>query len=57
MRRSMTQFEFFALAFGSMIGVGWVTAVGGWLTQAGPMGAIIAFVIGGGIMLLSLIHI
>ncbi len=34
-----------------MIGVGWVTAIGGWLTQAGPLGAIIAFVIGGGIML------
>lgn len=47
----MTQFEFFALAFGSMIGVGWVTAMGGWLTQAGPLGAIIAFVIGGAIML------
>ncbi len=47
----MTQFEFFALAFGSMIGVGWVTAVGGWLTQAGPLGSIIAFVIGGGIMM------
>lgn len=47
----MTQFEFFALAFGSMIGVGWVTAVGGWLSQAGPLGAIIAFLIGGAIML------
>ena len=47
----MTQFEFFALAFGSMIGVGWVTAVGGWLDQAGPVGAIVAFVLGGAIML------
>lgn len=51
LRRSLTQFEFFALAFGSMIGVGWVTAVGSWLTQAGPLGAIIAFGIGGAIML------
>ncbi|NQW04302.1 MAG: amino acid permease [Acidobacteria bacterium] len=51
LRRSMTQFEFFALAFGSMIGVGWVTAVGGWLDQAGPVGAIVAFVLGGAIML------
>jgi amino acid transporter len=47
----MTQFEFFALAFGSMIGVGWVTAVGGWLEQAGPLGAILAFVFGGAIMI------
>ena len=34
-----------------MIGVGWVTALGGWFTQAGPLGAIIAFGIGGVMML------
>jgi amino acid transporter len=41
----------FSLAFGAMIGVGWVTAMGSWLTNAGPMGAIIAFFIGGGMIL------
>jgi len=38
---------FFCLAFGAMIGVGWVTAMGPWLTTAGPVGAVIAFAAGG----------
>ena len=41
----------FSLAFGAMIGVGWVTAMGSWLTNAGPVGAAIAFAIGGLLML------
>jgi len=40
----------FALAFGSMIGVGWVTALGSWLAQAGPLGAVAAFASGGAVM-------
>jgi amino acid transporter len=51
LRRSLDSFGLFALAFGSMIGVGWVTAMGGWLTQAGPGGAILAFLAGGLLML------
>ena len=43
---------FFCLAFGSMIGVGWVTALGGWLEQAGPLGATLAFLVGGIFMML-----
>ncbi|MDZ7648963.1 MAG: APC family permease [Cytophagales bacterium] len=43
---------FFCLAFGAMIGVGWVTAMGPWLRTAGPLGAAIAFAIGGTLMLL-----
>ncbi len=42
----------FSLAFGAMIGVGWVTAMGSWLTNAGPIGASIAFAIGGLLMLI-----
>lgn len=41
----------FSLAFGAMIGVGWVTAMGSWLSNAGPLGAIIAFFLGGLIIL------
>ncbi len=41
----------FSLAFGAMIGVGWVTAMGTWLTNAGPLGAVIAFLLGGLLML------
>ncbi len=51
LRRSLGRASFFALAFGSMIGVGWVTAMGSWLTQAGPLGAMLAFVGGGTVML------
>lgn len=36
-----------ALAFGAMIGWGWVVTTGLWITGAGSMGAILAFLIGG----------
>ncbi len=51
LRRKLDEYGFFALAFGSMIGVGWVTALGSWLTQAGPVGAMVAFTVGGLVML------
>ncbi len=35
-----------------MIGVGWITALGGWFEQAGPVGAIVAFAAGGTLMLI-----
>ncbi len=41
----------FSLAFGAMIGVGWITAMGSWLSNAGPLGAVIAFALGGLLML------
>jgi len=50
LRRSVSRLGFFALAFGSMIGVGWVTALGSWFGQAGPGGAILAFLTGGIVM-------
>ena len=36
-----------ALAFGAMIGWGWVVTAGLWITEAGSLGAILAFLIGG----------
>src|SRR5690606_6555198 len=36
-----------ALAFGAMIGWGWVVTTGLWITEAGSLGAILAFVVGG----------
>lgn len=36
-----------ALAFGAMIGWGWVVTTGIWINGAGSLGAILAFVIGG----------
>ncbi len=51
LERRLGRFGFFALAFGSMIGVGWVTAIGSWLTQAGPLGTALAFLVGGALMM------
>ena len=51
LRRSIGSLGFFSLAFGSMIGIGWVTAMGGWLTHAGPVGAILGFGLGGTLMI------
>ena len=42
----------FFLAFGAMIGSGWMTLVGEWIIRAGAVGAILAFILGG-IMVLS----
>jgi len=39
--------DIFALAFGAMIGWGWVVLTGSWIETAGAMGAIIAFLLGG----------
>ncbi|MDY0393319.1 APC family permease [Virgibacillus halophilus] len=36
-----------ALAFGAMIGWGWVVTAGLWITEAGSIGAILAFLVGG----------
>ena len=43
----------FSLAFGTIIGVGWITVMGSWLSGAGALGAIIAFV-GGGLGMLAI---
>lgn len=39
--------DIFALAFGAMIGWGWVVLTGSWIETAGALGAIIAFLLGG----------
>ena len=39
--------DVFVLAFGAMIGWGWVVLSGEWINTAGTMGAMIAFVLGG----------
>lgn len=41
-----------ALAFGAMIGWGWVVTAGLWITEAGSLGAILAFLIGGTLVIL-----
>ncbi|WP_164215846.1 amino acid permease [Virgibacillus sp. YIM 98842] len=41
-----------ALAFGAMIGWGWVVTTGLWISEAGSLGAILAFAIGGVLVVL-----
>ena len=45
--RTLRTKEYFTLAFGTMIGVGWLIVIDDWLTRGGPLGAILAFLIGG----------
>lgn len=51
LRKEIGRFGFFCLAFGAMIGVGWVTAMGSWLREAGPVGSALAFALGGLLMI------
>jgi amino acid transporter len=39
--------EVLTLAFGAMIGWSWVALTGGWINEAGSLGAMVAFAIGG----------
>lgn len=39
--------EVLTLAFGAMIGWSWVALTGGWINEAGSLGAMVAFVVGG----------
>ncbi len=51
LKRAIGARGLFSLAFGSIIGVGWVTVLGHWLERAGPLGSILAFALGGALML------
>ena len=44
--------HFFSLAFGCIIGVGWIIVLGEWLEIAGPLGAILGFAIGALVMMI-----
>jgi APA family basic amino acid/polyamine antiporter len=43
--------DYFALAFGTMIGAGWLVLMDDWLGRSGPLGAILGFAIGGVLLL------
>src|SRR5438552_3723809 len=43
--------DYFALAFGTMIGAGWLVLMDDWLGRSGPLGAILGFAIGGLLLL------
>lgn len=45
--RKLRLHDYFALAFGTMIGTGWLVLMDDWLGRGGPLGAALAFAIGG----------
>ena len=49
--RVLSKKDIFAIAFGAMIGWGWVVMAGDWIKGAGTLGSIMAFIIGGIIVL------
>ena len=50
--RGLTRLQLFMMSFGSIVGVGWITILGQWLSWAGPGGSVIALVAGAGAVLL-----
>lgn len=47
LRRVMRATEYFTLAFGSIVGVGWLVVINTWLARGGPVGAMLGFLTGG----------
>jgi basic amino acid/polyamine antiporter, APA family len=47
LRRALRGREYFTLAFGTMVGVGWMVVIDDWLTRGGAVGAMLGFLIGG----------
>ncbi|MGI2709402.1 APC family permease [Bacillus cytotoxicus] len=47
LKKVLSRFDVLFLAIGAMLGWGWVVLSGDWVTSAGSMGAVIAFIIGG----------
>lgn len=47
LQKSLNMKDVLALAFGTMIGWGWIMLAGSWVGTGGTMGAILAFLLGG----------
>ncbi|MFG6177578.1 APC family permease [Halomonas sp. THAF12] len=50
--RVLARKDVLALAFGAMIGWGWIVLTGSWIQSAGSLGAITAFLLGGAVIVL-----
>ena len=46
-KKSLGTLDIIALAFGAMVGWGWVVLAGSWIISAGIWGAVLAFILGG----------
>jgi amino acid transporter len=49
--RKLRLTDYFALAFGTMVGVGWLVLMDDWLGRGGPLGAMLGFGLGGVLLL------
>lgn len=49
--RKLHATDYFTLAFGTMVGVGWLVVMDDWLRRGGPLGAILGFALGGAALL------
>jgi basic amino acid/polyamine antiporter, APA family len=44
--RRLRTFDYFTLAFGAMVGAGWLVVMDDWLARGGPFGAMLGFALG-----------
>jgi basic amino acid/polyamine antiporter, APA family len=49
--RKLRVTDYFALGWGTMVGVGWLVVMDDWLQRGGPLGGILGFAIGGILLL------
>ena len=49
--RKLRPHDYFALAFGTMVGTGWLVLMDDWLGRGGPAGAALGFALGGVLLL------
>lgn len=49
--RKLRLTDYFTLAFGTMVGVGWLVLMDDWLSRGGPLGAALGFALGGLLLL------
>ena len=49
--RKLRVADYFTLAFGTMVGVGWLVLMDDWLGRGGPLGAALGFALGGILLL------
>jgi APA family basic amino acid/polyamine antiporter len=49
--RKLRTLDYFTLAFGTMVGVGWLVVMDDWLQRGGPLGVVLGFAIGGAALL------
>src|SRR5215510_3036978 len=47
LRHALRGKDYFTLAFGSMVGGGWMLVIDDWLTRGGSVGAMLGFLVGG----------